>query len=109
MLIKAHRFRSGQDIYRPASHVLKTITREDKTHRVRDIKPGEVVESIWDQMTDPQAKPEAPHYLLYNESDVLEDAVLFPEESQKAENAVIPHQSTQDLHAFEHEGPSIVK
>jgi hypothetical protein len=120
MLIKAHRFRSGQDIYRPASHILKTITRENKTHRVRDIKPGEVVESIWDQITDPRAKsmsigtndelkPEAHHYLLYNESDALEDAVLFPEESQKAENAVIPHQSTQALHAFEREGPSIVK
>ena len=120
MLIKAHRFCSGKDIYRPASHVLKTITREEKTHRVRDIKPGEVVESIWDQIADPRAKflfigsntelrPEAHHYLLYNESDALEDAVLFPEESQKAENAMIPHQSTQALHAFEHEGPSMVK
>jgi hypothetical protein len=120
MLIKAHRFCSGKDFYRPASHVLKTITREEKTHRVRDIKPGEVVESIWDQITNPRAtfmftdtnnelQPEAHHYLLYNESDALEDAVLFPEESQKAENAMIPHQSTQAMHAFEHEGPSIVK
>ena len=120
MLIKAHRFCSGKDIYRPASHILKTITREEKTHRVRDIKPGEVVESIWDQITNPQAKfmftdtnnelqSEAHQYLLYNESDVLEDAVLFPEESQKAANAMIPHQSTQAMHTFEHEGPSIVK
>ena len=120
MLIKAHRFRSGKDIYRPSSHVLKTITRERKTHRVRDIKPGEVVESIWDQITNPRVEfiftdthnelqPEAYHHLLYNESDALEDAVLFPEESQKAEDAMIPHQSTQALHAFENEGPSIVK
>jgi hypothetical protein len=120
MLIKAHRFHSGNDFYRPASHVLKTITREEKTHRVRDIKPGEVVESIWDQTTNPRAKsmststndepqPEAHRHLLYNESDALEDAVLFPEESQKAENAMIPHQSTQAVHAFENEGPSIVK
>jgi hypothetical protein len=120
MLIKAHRFCSGKEIYRPASHVLKTITREEKTHRVRDIKPGEVVESIWDQITNPQAEfmftstnnelqPVAHHHLLYNESDALEDAVLFPEGSQKAENAMIPHQSTQAMHAFEHEGPSIVK
>src|SRR5436305_14086690 len=108
MLIKAHRFHSGKDFYRPASHVLKTITREEKTHRVRDIKPGEVVESIWDQITNPQAKfmftdpnnelqPETYHYLLYNESDALEDAVLFPEQSQNAENAMIPHQSTQAM------------
>jgi hypothetical protein len=120
MLIKAHRFHSGNDFYRPASHVLKTITREEKTLRVRDIKPGEVVESIWDQVTNPGAEsvstgtndelqPEAHRYLLYNESDALEDAVLFPEESQKAGNAMIPHQSTQAVHAFEHEGPSIVK
>src|SRR2546423_8623784 len=120
MLIKAHRFRSGKDFYRPVSHVLKTITREEKTHRVRDIKPGEVVESIWDQIADPRAKflfigsntelrPEAHHHLLYNESDALEVSVLFPEESQKAENAMIPHQSPQAMHAFEHEGPSIAK
>jgi hypothetical protein len=120
MLIKAHRFRSGMDFYRPAAHVLKTITREEKTHRVRDIKPGEVVESIWDQMTSPPAQstssdtnnklpPGAHHYLLYNESDALEDAVLFPEESQKAEDAMIPHQSAHAVHAFENEGPSIVK
>lgn len=120
MLIKAHRFRSGADFYGPAAHVLKTITREEATHRVRDIRSGEVVESIWDQIQDPRAKvmfsgdngelqPGPPDYLLYNESDELEDAVLFPEEFHKAENAMIQHQSTQALHAFENEGPSIEK
>jgi hypothetical protein len=120
MLIKAHRFCSGADFYGLAAHVLKTITREKATSRVRDIRPGEVVESIWDQIQDPRAKfvfsgnndelrPGPPTYLLYSESDALEDAVLFPEESQKAENAMIQHQSTQAMHAFEHEGPSIEK
>ena len=120
MLIKAHRICSGVDFYRPAAHVLRTITREETTHRVRDLKPGEVVESIWDQITDPRAKfvfsgtdnelqPGTPHYLLYKEADALEDAVLFPEESQKTENAMIQHQSTQAMHAFEHDGPSIEK
>jgi hypothetical protein len=120
MLIKAHRFCSGADFYGPAAHVLKTITREEASNRVRDIGPGEVVESIWDQIQDPRAKfvfsgnndelqPGPPKYLLYNESDALEDAVLFPEESHKAENAMIQHQSMQAMHAFEHEGPSIEK
>jgi hypothetical protein len=120
MLIKAHRFCSGADFYGLAAHVLKTITREEATSRVRDIKPGEVVESIWDQIQDPRAKfvfsrdnddltLGPPTYLLYSESDALEDAVLFPEESQKAESAIIQHQSTQAMHAFEHEGPSIEK
>lgn len=120
MLIKAHRFCSGADFYGPAAHVLKTITREEASNRVRDIGPGEGVESIWDQIQGPRAKfvisgdndelqPGPPKHLLYNESDALEDAVLFPEESRTAENAMIQHQSMQAMHAFEHEGLSIEK
>jgi len=106
MLFKAHRFRSGPDIYSPAGPVLKTITRDGETHRARDIQPGEKVMSVWDDVNHPgttffYSKDENhmdqsegnlalrrvfdepnkfPRNLFYHKADELEDAVLFPEE-----------------------------
>lgn len=48
-LIKAHRFQTGLDLYRPSEYILRTITRDKDTQRTRDIKPDEEgkVSSIW--------------------------------------------------------------
>ena len=65
------------------------------TLRARDIKPGEVVDSVWDTIqkgktsswmvdSGTQERTEAHEPDLnkyYNEADVLEDAILFPEQS----------------------------
>ncbi|KAH8762906.1 hypothetical protein F5882DRAFT_431367 [Hyaloscypha sp. PMI_1271] len=106
MLFKAHRFRSGPDIYNPAGPVLKTICRDPETNRARDIQPGEDIMSIWDDVNHPgttffYSKDENhadqsegnlslrrvfdepnkfPKNLFYHKADELEDAILFPEE-----------------------------
>jgi hypothetical protein len=106
MLFKAHRFRSGPDIYGPAGPVLKTITRDGETHRARDIQPGEEVMSVWDDVNHPGTKffyskdenhmdqsegnlalqrvfdepNKFPRNLFYHKADELEDAILFPGE-----------------------------
>ena len=94
-LIKALRFCTMRDLYNPAESVLRTITRDTVTLRARDIKPGEVVDSVWDTiqkgkmsswMVDNGTRersechePDLSKY--YNEADMLEDAILFPEQS----------------------------
>ena len=94
-LIKAFRFCTAQDMYNPAQCVLKTITRDTVTFRARDIKPGEQVDSIWDTiqkgrtsswgMDDKTKEPKEFHEpdlsRFYNEADVQEDAILFPEQA----------------------------
>ena len=84
-----------RDLYNPAESVLRTITRDAVTLRARDIKPGEVVDSVWDTVQKGKMsswkvdnrtrerteshEPDMSKY--YNEADVLEDAILFPEQS----------------------------
>jgi hypothetical protein len=107
MLIKALRCRSPVDLYSLAAPVLKTLYKDEIAHRVRDIKPGDKVESIYDHICGPdvkfrygkvedawgknasglvRAKPvfdednKFPRNYFYNEIDELEDAILFPEE-----------------------------
>lgn len=48
-LIKAHRFQTGLDLYKPSEHILRTITRDKETQRTRDIKADEEgkISSIW--------------------------------------------------------------
>ncbi|TVY65640.1 hypothetical protein LSUE1_G006522 [Lachnellula suecica] len=52
LFFKAHRGRSGLDLYRPAEPVLRTLYKDKKTHRPRQIKPEDrgKVESIWDEL-----------------------------------------------------------
>jgi hypothetical protein len=106
MLFKAYRMRSSPDIYGPAGHVLKTICRDAKSNRPRDIQPGEKAESIWDAVNHPgtaffyskddnhmdqsegnlslrrvfDEPNKFPKNLFYHKADELEDAILFPEE-----------------------------
>ncbi|VUC25117.1 unnamed protein product [Clonostachys rosea] len=98
-LRNAWRIINTHDIYSHMEPLLRTLTREETTKRTRKIKPGEDVQSIWDLVHsdssefilcqlnednevvttkgDELAKRS---YLFYNEGNVLEDAVLFPEE-----------------------------
>lgn len=83
-----------QDLYNPAAATLKTIIRDPITIRTQDIKPGEDVTSIWDEIQrgrgcvlNPEGKTLESQIIddpdkskFYNEADMLEDAVLFPEE-----------------------------
>ncbi|KAK2616617.1 hypothetical protein QQS21_000440 [Conoideocrella luteorostrata] len=84
--------------------LLRTLTRDDDSKRTRHIKPGERVQSLWENLTDESTKfvlfshdgekftshsdsntrgasgsTESP-YLFYNEANVAEDKVLFPDE-----------------------------
>lgn len=121
LLIKAHRFTKGTDFYSLMAPILKTITRETETHRVRDIKPGEDVPSLWDGIQSPEtrfmttiigtgsgARELESAHVMYNESDAREDEILFPEELQRdGTDATVRDQITQKIFALETEGPSM--
>ncbi|KAH6692878.1 hypothetical protein BKA61DRAFT_637651 [Leptodontidium sp. MPI-SDFR-AT-0119] len=101
MIFKALRCRKGADMYNLSAPVLKTLHTDKVTNRVRDIKPGEDVTSIYDDINNEKTQffygkieddtglkvhrvydkaNVFPRNLFYNQADVLEDAVLFPEE-----------------------------
>ena len=97
--------RSGVDMYAPSGSVLKTLCRNEETNRPRDIKPGEEIESIWDEVSGPgttffytkddnhrdqsegnlalrrvyNEPNKFPKKFFYEKADELEDAILFPE------------------------------
>jgi hypothetical protein len=74
-------------------HILETITRDPITERVRSIKPGEEVASMWDGLDETARSYKwAPNdsadmdegfqeSYAYTEADALEDALLFPLET----------------------------
>lgn len=85
------------DMYLNRERFLRSVTREEDTQRVRDMKPGEVTQTMWDIVTDPRNKysvfdsqgkehiydsgSHAEHTsLFYSEADAAEDMVLFPDE-----------------------------
>ncbi|PGH07906.1 hypothetical protein AJ79_06113 [Helicocarpus griseus UAMH5409] len=91
MLFKAHRVTSAPEILGDAAPYLKTLTTDPETRRVRDIKPVEQVESVYDVYASEDTTIRfhtnkgrigtgLPRQVKYNEADALEDAVLFPEE-----------------------------
>ena len=97
-LIKALRLCTTRDLYNPAQSILRTITRDTVTLRAREIKSGEQADSIWDTIqkgrmsswgldNNTQERKEIHEPDLskfYNEADVLEDAILFPEQAASA-------------------------
>lgn len=120
MLFKAHRFRDMPDAFNIAGPILKTVTRDPNSHRVREIKPGDEVESIYDVIHHPgtqfkifnedrQVLEETPRYLFYNDVDALEDKVLFPEESHGPENDSEIGDALNSLVALEEQGPDITR
>lgn len=78
--------------------LLTTMTREQDTMRTRLIKPGEKVNSLWDTIMDERsefrlfdikghsvkcrtgAELDTSPYMFYNQVNVLEDEILFPDE-----------------------------
>ena len=91
MLFKAHRFRGFADTFNLAAPILQTLTREEDSQRVREIRTGENVESIYDTIHDERTKfmvfdenrrpiENTPKHIFYDENDEIEDRVLFPEE-----------------------------
>jgi len=130
MLFKALRCRSPPDMYNLAGPVLKTLHKDKVTYRVRDIKLGEDIPSVWDslhaeglqffygELTDDINESmkrvmdnpnKFPRNLFYNEADALEDEILFPEE-RAAEN-LDPSQigKIEPLRVWEEEGFSLRK
>ncbi|KAL8925664.1 MAG: hypothetical protein Q9208_003347 [Pyrenodesmia sp. 3 TL-2023] len=123
-LVKAHRFCEMRDMYNPAAHILKTLTRDPVTFRTRDIRPGEEVTSIWDEtrrarfrLLNPRGRPrestafeEDPSELdssyFYGEPDVLEDEVLFPEELSTETSKALYSGKASALDDFVHNGPN---
>jgi len=126
-LLKAHRCRSGPDLYKAAAPVLSTLTREKDDIRSRDILPGEQgFESIYDMICGPKAEiyyktsdlgemsnfdtarsrvQEAPRGFFYSDADALEDQVLFPEKHDPEDPLAI--RSLEPLRTWENEGFSM--
>lgn len=136
MLMKALRCRCPQDLYSLAAPVLKTLCRDGVTKRVRDIKLGENVESIYDEIHGPDIKfyygaidnafaPDAPalqrarkifeednkfpRNLFYNRTDELEDGILFPEERLAQGLDPLHIGKIKPLRVWEEEGFSLRK
>lgn len=112
-----------QDFYNPAASTLKTITRDPATFRTRDIKPGEDVKSIWDEIRrgrgcvlnpdgttlKSQIVDDPDKSKFYNKADMLEDTVLFPEELS-GKTAVALYKGTRtELNGFLSSGPDWVR
>ncbi|KAH7142034.1 hypothetical protein EDB81DRAFT_948268 [Dactylonectria macrodidyma] len=97
-LRNAWRITQPRDVYAHMKPLLQTLTRESDTMRTRQIKPGEVVKSLWETVTDERNEfrlfdikdrnvmdrshsdlSQSP-YMFYNEANAAEDEVLFPDE-----------------------------
>lgn len=89
-----------RDLYRHQKHILEQLTQDEDTKRVRQIRPGEQAQSIYDAVTGPTSRyaiqrnkrgeirsinpdemteeeADTSPYTLYNEADFSEDEVLF--------------------------------
>ena len=118
-LIKALRLCTPQELYNPAESALRTITRDTVTLRARDIKPGEQVDSVWDTiqkgrmsswlLENNTQKPtefvEPDLSKFYNEADVLEDAILFPEQTASGTVGGLFHGHETAMQDFMSKGP----
>ncbi|KAI8668515.1 hypothetical protein NCS55_00877700 [Fusarium keratoplasticum] len=97
-LRNAWRIKHPRDVYQHMKPLLTTMTREKDTMRTRLIKPDEKVESLWDTIMDERsefrlydiqghsvkcrtgAELDRSPYMFYNDVNVLEDEILFPDE-----------------------------
>ncbi|OCK76507.1 hypothetical protein K432DRAFT_335574 [Lepidopterella palustris CBS 459.81] len=120
-LIKANRICTLPDYYKIASPILKTLVRDPITFRCRSIKPGEEVESIWDIINNSKSsfrgfnernEEVAMNNVLkthvYNEADVFEDMILFPEESLGDMKNNLFKENPSTMVVFERAGPLVV-
>ncbi|RMJ18642.1 hypothetical protein CDV36_001762 [Fusarium kuroshium] len=97
-LRNAWRIKHPRDVYQHMKPLLTTMTREKDTMRTRLIKPDEKVESLWDTIMDERSEfrlydikghsikcrtgeqLDRSPYMFYNDVNVLEDQILFPDE-----------------------------
>ena len=124
MLYKAHRLRCLAETYNQAKPILSTLTRDHDSMRVRDIKPGEEVSSLFDEVTDPHQtrhmfldgnqpnghevqELEPPARLFYDEIDEAEDRVLFPEEYQEDDAEIAVGDELKAMAKLEYQGPDM--
>ncbi|KAF1830577.1 hypothetical protein BDW02DRAFT_558680 [Decorospora gaudefroyi] len=96
VLARALRVRGLKDMFSATRDILQTITKDPKTGRVRSVKPGQEVETMWDAIDYsarsftycPDGSGEVEEMdqnfsqasYTYTEADELEDAILFPQE-----------------------------
>jgi hypothetical protein len=103
MLMKAHRFQSGRDVFKPVEHILRSLYYDEATNRVKDIPTSAkaATPSVWDRLCDVEVKvfkgghisDDAPPEWKYTDADRLEDLVLFPwERTDSTEVAPAPEQ-----------------
>ncbi|PNP74678.1 hypothetical protein FNYG_12014 [Fusarium nygamai] len=97
-LRNAWRMRTPRDMYVHMESLLRSLHRNEKTMRTRQIKPGENLKSLWDTIADERSEfrlfdvsnkkvtmrkdtelAESP-YMFYNKANEVEDAILFPDE-----------------------------
>ncbi|KAL2126582.1 hypothetical protein VTI74DRAFT_651 [Chaetomium olivicolor] len=98
LLIRARKIRGNRGLFAHMKYIMETLIREDDTKRVRQIEPGELVQSLYDEMCGPNARfwvktPNIPEAIMtteevapgvtpcldYNDTDAAEDAILFVE------------------------------
>ena len=110
MLFKAHRCCKAVDIHDFAAPILRSLTKDENSHRSRGVKPGETIiyDEIHDEgtrftITGPNLKPtqDIPQYLFYDEVDALEDEIIFPEECLGGDNYIAVGESTNGLEQLE--------
>ncbi|KAF2808929.1 uncharacterized protein BDZ99DRAFT_444814 [Mytilinidion resinicola] len=122
MLLKAQRCITPLDYFKLAGPVIKTLTRDRSTMRARTIKPGEVVQSIWDEIHHPETRMRAVDLngrevniedslmsYLYNEADVLEDQILFPEEVLQNRKNELFRDNPSEIQKFERGPPGDIR
>jgi hypothetical protein len=104
------RVRTLEDMFSVTAPILKTITKDPKTERVRTIKPGEEDKSIWANLSTTaravQWSPKTGEAMeglddsyKWTEADEMEDAILFPEEAtgQMKDNLFRENPSVMDM------------
>ncbi|WZH49461.1 Mfs allantoate protein [Fusarium acuminatum] len=97
-LRNAWRIKQPRDMYKHMEPLLRSLHRDADTMHTRQIKPGENVTSIWDTVMDERSEFRlfdisgrkvkcrtddeiaGSPYMFYNEANVAEDAILFPDE-----------------------------
>lgn len=136
MLFKAHRIRKGVDIYGPAEYILRTLYRDEGSHRIYHLEAGDQSKhTIWDDLNSDRTRffygetskenrekwnkllesgeadtienDNHSSRLFYNQADVLEDAVLFPEEQSSESINPLQIGSIEPIKKWEDEGLSL--
>ncbi|KAF4991683.1 hypothetical protein FGRMN_7656 [Fusarium graminum] len=97
-LRNAWRIKEPRAMYHHMEPLLRSLHRNEETMHTRQIKPGEKVKSIWDTLMDDRSEIRlfdisgrkvtcrsdseiaATPYMFYNQANVVEDAILFPDE-----------------------------